>query len=116
MGDPAPGVWGDRERPARAIATDTLSDFGEGRIGYAASDWVEGSLAAATGRGTSAGHGNCSGQLAENHDMVRSYLRAVKETPSFKRSKNLQSPAASLETVEISRSVAFANSAAQVWR
>lgn len=45
VGDPAPGVWGEGRRPARAIASDTLSDFGEGRIGYAALEWVERSLA-----------------------------------------------------------------------
>lgn len=49
MGDPAPGVWGEGQRPARAIASGPLSDFGEGRIGYAASEW-SGSFAVISGK------------------------------------------------------------------
>ena len=44
MGDPAPGIWGEGQRPARAIASEPPSDFGEGRMGYAASDWAVVSL------------------------------------------------------------------------
>lgn len=113
-----PGHRG-RGSPAGATATAQIGsarDFGEGRIGHAASDWDVVSFDAFTPRGTSAGHVAASGQLAENHDMIASYFRAVKDAPSSKRSKNRQSPVARRATVDGSRLVAFANSLAQVRR
>ncbi|MNL45892.1 hypothetical protein D3C87_1685690 [compost metagenome] len=84
---------------------------------HAASEWEEVSLAGPReGRGTPSGQAALSGQLTPNHAMIASYLRAVNEAPSLKRSKNRQSPAASRATVDASRSVAFANSSAQVSR
>lgn len=74
------------------------------------------SLAETKGRGTSAGQAASAGQCAENQAMMASYFRAVKDAPSFRRSKNRQSPVANRATVEPSRFVAVANAAAQVSR
>ncbi|GEM_PF-1566674 len=83
---------------------------------HAASRAGASSLAETKGRGTSAGQAASAGQCAENQAMMASYFRAVKDAPSFSRSKNRQSPVASRATVDASRSVAFANSRAQVSR
>lgn len=103
-------------RPRRAVIAWEGRDSGEARMVYAASDEGEVSLAEIKGRGTSLGQSRLAGQFAENHAMTVSYFRAVKDAPSLKRSKNRQSPVERRATVEGSRWVAFANSAAQVSR
>jgi len=63
-----------------------------------------------SGLGASFGHGVPSGQFSANHVIAASYLRAVKDAPSWRRWMKRQSPVARRATVtsSIPRAAAYA--------